>query len=274
MDDAGRLRGGPALVDLPGAHLLDSSGQEGLQAEDVEADAGELVETGFGQPGVLQHLAGVRLVKVGQVGFELGVRNTAGAGARMRRAWPATPCWRARYRPREHVDERLGGHQMQVVDVVLVDLACGGGMVDGLAGFKDLLGLLDRVHVRLLDLLAAQVLFELRQRVLDGLQVGEDQLSVDGVDVVGRIHLAVDVDDVVVLEGAHDLADRVRLADVGQELVAQAFAFGGALDDAGDVDEGDGRGHDLLGVHQLGEHGKALVRQRNDAVFGSMVANG
>ena len=154
---------------------------------------------------------------------------------------------------------------MQVVDVVLVDLACGGGMVDGLAGFKDLLGLLDRVHVRLLDLLAAQVLFELRQRVLDGLHVGEDQLGVDRVDVVYRIHLAVDMHDVVVLERAHDLADRVGLADVGQELVAQAFAFGGALDDAGDVDEGDGRGHDLLGVHQLGEHGKALVRQRNDA---------
>ena len=138
-------------------------------------------------------------------------------------------------------------------------------MVDGLAGFKDLLGLPDRVHVRLLDLLAAQVLFELRQHVLDGLHVGEDQLGVDRVDVVGRIHLAVDMHDVVVLERAHDLADRVGLADVGQELVAQAFAFGGALDDAGDVDEGDGRGHDLLGVHQLGEHGKALVRQRNDA---------
>ena len=99
----------------------------------------------------------------------------------------------------------------------------------------------------------------------DGLQVGEDELGVDGVDVVGRIDLAVDVDDVVVFEGAYDLADRVGLADVGEELVAQAFAFGGALDDACDVDEGDGCRHDLLGVHELGEHRQTVVRQRHDA---------
>ena len=71
--------------------------------------------------------------------------------------------------------------------------------------------------------------------------------------------------DVVVFEGAHDLADRISLTDVGKELVAQAFAFGGALDDACNVDKGDGGGHDLLGVDELGKHGKTLVRQRHDA---------
>ena len=68
------------------------------------------------------------------------------------------------------------------------------------------------------------------------------------------------MDDVVVLEGAHNLANRVRLADVGQELVAQAFALGGALDDAGDVHEGHRGGHDLFGVDQLGQYRQALVR--------------
>ena len=148
---------------------------------------------------------------------------------------------------------------MQVVDGILVEAAFACGLVERLAGFKDGLCLLDCVHVGRLDLLAAQILLQLGQRVF------EDQLSVDGVDVVGRIHLAVDVDDVVVLEGAHDLADRVRLADVGQELVAQAFAFGGALDDAGDVHEGHRGRHDLFGVDQLGQHGQTLVRQWYDA---------
>ena len=55
------------------------------------------------------------------------------------------------------------------------------------------------------------------------------------------VDLAVDVHDVGVVEGADDLADRVGLADVGEELVAQALALGGALDDAGDVDERHGR---------------------------------
>ena len=49
--------------------------------------------------------------------------------------------------------------------------------------------------------------------------------------------LAVDVHDVAVLEGPHDLADRVGLADVGEELVAQPLPLGRAADDAGDVDE-------------------------------------
>ena len=52
VNHAGGLRGGPALVDLPSAHFLDACGQEGLQAEDVEAHAGQLVETGLAQASI------------------------------------------------------------------------------------------------------------------------------------------------------------------------------------------------------------------------------
>ena len=154
---------------------------------------------------------------------------------------------------------------MQIVDGILVETAFASRLINGFAGFENGLRLFDGLHVGRFDLLAAQILLQLRQRVLDGLQIGEDQLGVDGVDVVGRIDLAVDVDDVIVFEGAHDLADRVGFANVGEELVAQAFAFRSALDDACDVDEGDGGRHDLLGVHELGEHRQTVVRQRHDA---------
>ena len=43
---------------------------------------------------------------------------------------------------------------------------------------------------------------------------------------------ALDVDDVRVLEAAHDVDDGVDLADVGQKLVAQPLALGGARDEA------------------------------------------
>ncbi len=49
--------------------------------------------------------------------------------------------------------------------------------------------------------------------------------------------LAGDVHDVVVLEAAHDVRDRVDFADVREELVAEAFALRCAGDEAGDVDE-------------------------------------
>ena len=61
------------------------------------------------------------------------------------------------------------------------------------------------------------------QPLLDRLEVGQDELGVDRLDIARRIDPGVDVDDVVVVEGAHHLADGVGLADGGQELVAQAF---------------------------------------------------
>ena len=50
--------------------------------------------------------------------------------------------------------------------------------------------------------------------VLDRL-VGERQLGLDGLDVGDRIDLALDMGDVVVLEAAQHVYDRIDLADVG-----------------------------------------------------------
>ena len=47
--------------------------------------------------------------------------------------------------------------------------------------------------------------------------------------------------DVRVLEAADHLHDGVHLADVREELVAEAFALARALHEAGDVHELDGR---------------------------------
>ena len=48
------------------------------------------------------------------------------------------------------------------------------------------------------------------------------------------------------VEAAHDVHDRVRLADVREELVAQALALRRARHEAGDVDELDRRREDLF----------------------------
>ena len=90
----------------------------------------------------------------------------------------------------------------------------------------------------------------------------------DGLDVRAGIDLAVDVDDVLVAEEAHDLGDRVGLADVGEELVAEALALARALHEARDVDELDGRGHDPLRVDDLGEPVEPSVGHRHDADVG------
>ena len=59
------------------------------------------------------------------------------------------------------------------------------------------------------------------------------------------------MDDVLVVKTAHHMDDGVGLPDVGQELVAQALAPGGALHEAGDVHKlNDGRGG-LLGLVEV-----------------------
>ena len=117
-------------------------------------------------------------------------------------------------------------------------------------------------------LLAPRLLLQPRDRLLDGLQVGEDQLGLDGRDVVGGVDLAVDVGDVLVAEHPGHLADRGGLADVGEELVAQPLPLRGAADDAGDVDELDGRGQHLGRAEDLGELRQPGVGDADDADVG------
>jgi hypothetical protein len=114
-------------------------------------------------------------------------------------------------------------------------------------------------------LLHPRLLLQARDGLLQRLQVGEDQLGGDRLDVGGGVDVAVDVHDVRVVEHAHDLADRVGLADVRQELVAQPGALGRALDDAGDVDERHHRGHDLGRVVDPRQHLEPRVGQGHDA---------
>jgi len=80
-------------------------------------------------------------------------------------------------------------------------------------------------------------LLPLRQLLVDGLQVGQGEFGVDHLDVGDRVDPAGDVHDVLVLEAADDVGDRVALPDVGKELVAEPSALAGAGDQAGDVDE-------------------------------------
>ena len=72
-----------------------------------------------------------------------------------------------------------------------------------------------------------------------------------------------------------DVHDRVGLADVGQELVAQALALVGAGDQPGDVVERDRVGDDLRGADRLGDLRQAARRATGTtATLGSIVVNG
>ncbi len=118
--------------------------------------------------------------------------------------------------------------------------------------------LLDRV-VRLWHLARAV------DALADRLEVLEAQLHRHRLDVGDRVDAVLDVHDVRVLEAARDLHDRVDLADVRQELVAEPLALVRAAHEARDVDEVDRGRHDALGVHHGVERGEARIRHGHDA---------
>src|SRR5258707_7383395 len=74
--------------------------------------------------------------------------------------------------------------------------------------------------------------------------------------------------DVAVLEAAQYMRDGVDLADMGEELVAEALALGGAADEAGDVDEGKPRRNDRLGMRDFRERLQAQIGHRHLAEIG------
>ena len=107
--------------------------------------------------------------------------------------------------------------------------------------------------------------------VLNDLKVREDQLVVNGIDVsdgvhgLGLGHVLHHMDDVVVIKAAHHVHDGITLADVAQELVAQACTLAGTLDQTGDVYKlNDGRCL-FVGLPDLGQLVQPLVRHCHDA---------
>ena len=126
--------------------------------------------------------------------------------------------------------------------------------VDQIERLLGLLGVL--VGALGLSLEAVDALFE-------ALEIGEHQLGLDGLDVGDRIDPVLHVGDVGVLEAAHHVRDGIDLADIGQELVAEALALRGAAHQAGDIHEGQPGRHDLGRLGKLGQHVKTRVRHRD-----------
>ena len=141
-----------------------------------------------------------------------------------------------------------------------------------------LLELREGVALALLGLLLGvglgAALAEALEPALDLRHVRQRELEVDDGDVRHRVHLAVDVDDVVVVEAPDGVDDGVALTDVREELVPQPRAVGGALDQTGDVDELARGRDDVRGAADGGEGLEAVVGDGDDPGVGLDGAEG
>ena len=109
------------------------------------------------------------------------------------------------------------------------------------------------------------------ETLLHRLQVGEGQLDLHHAQVIQGIRGA---GDVVVDERPEHEHDGVDLADVGEELVAQALALRGALDEPADVDDFHGSVHEHLGLAHRAQALDALVGYLGHADVGVLGGEG
>ena len=95
--------------------------------------------------------------------------------------------------------------------------------------------------------------------VVHELQVLVAELAGDDLDVLHGIDAIFDVDDVRVVEGAHDVDDAVDRLDVREEGVTETGSLRGALDETGDVDDLEVGLNDGLGLVVVHEPVEAIV---------------
>ena len=104
----------------------------------------------------------------------------------------------------------------------------------------------------------------LGQGVFQGLDIGQHQLDLDRLDVRDRVDGPRHMDDVGILEASDDLDDRLDLADMAEELVAEPFTLARPLDDPGDIHEAERRRDELLGDDVLADPRQAIVGDADD----------
>ncbi|MCY1234354.1 hypothetical protein D9M72_469350 [compost metagenome] len=165
------------------------------------------------------------------------------------------------------VEHRMGGQEVEALqDAQLFGIERGKQRAYRLAVLQQLQrGFHDRQLRHGVLVLAAGALAGLLGAALEAVEVGEHQLGLDRLGIGDRVDAAFDVGDVVILEAAQHMHDGIHFADIGEELVAEAFALRCAAHQAGDVDERDARRDDFLRLGDVGQLAHARIGNRDFA---------
>jgi len=87
---------------------------------------------------------------------------------------------------------------------------------------------------------------------LNRFEVFQLQLHVNHLLVSNRVDTAVDVNHIAVVKTPQYVQNGVGLADVTEELVAEALSFAGTFDQSSDIHNLNGGWNHILGLDQVG----------------------
>ena len=278
VDHAGGLRGrGPDRY-RPRANLLLARREIALQAERLVGGPCERGERRLREPRAGKHLPPVGLVEFGDFGLELrtdwhDLRAGRGSrGADLLHEWALAleiglvDVGHVENRLRCQEAEFLDGGPLGLIQRERAKWLFGNQVGEAFLHHLDLeLGILVGPLGRPL---------QLGQAVFQMLDVGEHQFDLDCLHVGDRIDLARHMDHIGILEAADNLENRVDLADMRQELVAEALALAGTLHDAGDVDQLQSGGNHLLRWDVFRDQREAAVGHAHHTLVGLDRAEG
>ena len=271
VDHTGGLGGGGTNTDGPGAHFLLARREVGLQTEQVEAGTDDPVQARLFHAQVGQEVGLFFVVQLGNFRFDLGADRHHGGiflFGQFAHGVQQGVVLKAAFVHVGDVHGRLQGQQVQALDglaLIIVQIH-GAGRFTFVENRQHLVQYRQQAFgilvLSLGGLGGPQVGFFHR------IQVGQGQLGVDHGDVVQGGHLAGHMDHVFVIEAAHHMGDGIGFTDIGQKLVAQAFALGGPGHQPGDIHEFHGGGHDPFRADNGGELVQTGVWHRNHTGIG------
>ena len=271
MDDAGALRSLPTALVGPRLHLHFTGGDERFKVQQRIRLLDEAVHATFLQAQFLkEHLLVLVTLQFGDV--LLGFRgdnhhfSTFLASQSLHFSRKIVAVFRVRLAHVAHVEHGLCRQQKQVAGAVLLVLRVEGHDTRILALIEHFLVRFQHRRLDFRVLVACRSrFFRLCKATFDGFKVFQLQFGVDDFLVANRVNRTIDVRDVVVLETAQHVDNRVGFADVSEEFVAQSLALRRTFHETRNIDDFAGRRHDSPRMHQLRQLRQSLVGHGDDA---------
>lgn len=265
MDNACALGSLEACFEGPCTAFLFACGEEGAEAQDFVTLADHSVQAGFLEAQVLQEFNLVGRFHLGKFFFDLAADHdyfvTVLCCVFLKGFYVGVAGKDVVFLDVGAVEQGLCGKECEVLDDLVHFFAFAYEAACSLAFLECVAELFASCQACLsFGTTHTGVLCFGGQTLFDGFQILEDKFGFDDIYVADRVHRAMHVNDVAVVEATDHFHNGLAFADVGEELVAKAFALGSTLNEACDVHEFGNGGNDGLGIVNLDQFVQTSIR--------------
>ena len=104
---------------------------------------------------------------------------------------------------------------------------------------------------------------QINNTLFKAFKVGEHKLCVNRFGIGDGVNDPLNMGNVITFKAPKYMSDGINFANIRQELIAQAFAFGGAANQACNIDKAHSSGNDLRRAGNMGQLVQTIVGHRD-----------